>query len=200
MAFRRRPHAVPGDTTHPAGQDVSRADDAAAADTFWSASEEGACWNDVARLQASRNDHALRSIECVPQARSSPIAAPGSMIKSSCDSPGRSWLRSSRDWTSTSSWTTHQNTASAQIAREEPSGALPLTPTSASWLNLVERFFGEPTQLRSGDWLSPASESLRLQSKRTSATGTTTRSRSSGLRPFNRSLDTIRLPWQHYTS
>jgi len=89
-----------------------------------------------------------------PPARSSAGCTAATARSSSSNSCGRSTTRSPRTSTSTSCSTTAQRKTPAiqRWLTAHPRFALHFTPTSSSWLNLVERWFAELTtkKLRRG--------------------------------------------------
>ena len=83
----------------------------------------------------------------------------------------------------------HKAPPSHRMARrpERARWHLHFTPTSSSWLNLVERWFNELTERRLRRGVFTASPRSSRRSNRGPSTGTTTRSLSSGTSPPRRS-------------
>ena len=91
---------------------------------------------------------------------------------------------------------THKTHRIRRWLAKRPRFHLHFTPTSASWLNLVERWFAELTENRSGAASTAAHASWNTLSAASSITTTRTRNLSSGPNPLTRSS----IPWPAFVS
>jgi transposase len=122
------------------------------------AAEEGARTDDDARLQAPRHDHSVRRAQhldgqVIGQCQQRPTHAEWLKFlrKIDRDTPKDKTLHLIAD-----NYATHKHPAVQQWLAKHPRFNMHFTPTSASWLNMVERFFRDLTtdSLRRGVFTS----------------------------------------------
>ena len=114
------------------------------------APEAGPGRDDDARLQAPRHDDAVRRTRRAEAASSSANACPVIARRNSCAScAGSIGRRKDLDLhLMLDNYATHKTPEVKAWLAKHPRFHLHFTPTSASWLNLVERFFAEITTKR----------------------------------------------------